>query len=70
MARMKFLFATPTDCIGLQRLRHACKNENEVPWGITAVESSPSNDGKPGERSVSMAWHALHPTRRARRCAR
>jgi formate dehydrogenase iron-sulfur subunit len=34
----------------------ACKNEHEVPWGITLS----FNDGKPGERSID-GLHALHP---------
>ena len=33
----------------------ACKNENEVPWDINRRRVVTINDGKPGERSVSMA---------------
>ena len=33
----------------------ACKNEHEVPWGINRRRVVTINDGKPGERSVSMA---------------
>ncbi|HQB43122.1 MAG TPA: radical SAM protein, partial [Polyangiaceae bacterium] len=33
----------------------ACKNENEVPWGINRRRVVTLNDGKAGERSVSMA---------------
>ncbi|HEY0570153.1 MAG TPA: formate dehydrogenase FDH3 subunit beta, partial [Enterovirga sp.] len=32
-----------------------CKNEHEVPWGINRRRVVTLNDGKPGERSVSMA---------------
>ena len=40
----------------MQRLRHRLpKNENEVPWGINRRRVVTINDGKPGERSVSMA---------------
>jgi len=39
----------------VQRLRTACKNENEVPWGINRRRVVTINDGQPGERSVSMA---------------
>ena len=33
----------------------ACKNENEVPWGINRRRVVTINDGKPGERSISVA---------------
>src|SRR5262249_46802572 len=47
MARMKFL-CDADRCT-------ACKNEHEVPWGINRRRVVTINDGKPGERSVTMA---------------
>ena len=71
MARMKFL-CDADRCIECNACVTACKNENEVPWGINRRRVVTINDGKPGERSVSMAWHALHrralPGRLSRDC--
>ena len=54
MARMKFL-CDADRCIECNACVTACKNENEVPWGINRRRVVTLNDGKPGERSVSMA---------------
>ena len=54
MARMKFL-CDADRCIECNSCVTACKNENEVPWGINRRRVVTINDGKPGERSVSMA---------------
>ena len=62
MARMKFL-CDADRCIECNACVTACKNENEVPWGINRRRVVTINDGKPGERSVSMA--CMHCTDRA-----
>ncbi len=54
MARVKFL-CDADRCIECNACVTACKNENEVPWGINRRRVVTINDGKPGERSVSMA---------------
>ena len=54
MARMKFL-CDADRCIDCNACVTACKNENEVPWGLNRRRVVTINDGKPGERSVSMA---------------
>ena len=54
MARMKFLCDTER-CIECNACVTACKNEHEVPWGINRRRVVTLNDGKPGERSISMA---------------
>ena len=54
MARMKFL-CDADRCIDCNACVTACKNENEVPWGINRRRVVTLNDGLPGERSVSMA---------------
>jgi formate dehydrogenase iron-sulfur subunit len=54
MARMKFL-CDADRCIECNACVTACKNENQVPWGINRRRVVTINDGKPGERSVSMA---------------
>lgn len=54
MARMKFL-CDADRCIECNACVTACKNENEVPWGINRRRVVTINDGKPGERSISMA---------------
>ena len=54
MARMKFL-CDAERCIECNACATACKNENEVPWGINRRRVVTINDGKPGERSISVA---------------
>ncbi|HVO17183.1 MAG TPA: formate dehydrogenase FDH3 subunit beta [Alphaproteobacteria bacterium] len=54
MARMKFL-CDAERCIECNACVTACKNEHEVPWGINRRRVVTINDGKPGERSISMA---------------
>jgi formate dehydrogenase iron-sulfur subunit len=54
MARMKFLLDSER-CNECNACVTACKNENEVPWGINRRRVVTINDGKPGERSVSVA---------------
>jgi formate dehydrogenase iron-sulfur subunit len=61
MARMKFL-CDAERCIDCNACVTACKNENEVPWGINRRRVVTINDGNPGERSVSMAcMHCTDP---------
>ena len=54
MARMKFL-CDAERCIECEACVTACKNEHEVPWGINRRRVVTINDGKPGERSISVA---------------
>jgi len=54
MARMKFL-CDADRCIECNACVTACKNEHEVPWGINRRRVVTINDGRPGERSISMA---------------
>jgi len=54
MARMKFL-CDAERCIECEACVTACKNEHEVPWGINRRRVVTLNDGKPGERSISVA---------------
>ena len=54
MARMKFL-CDAERCIECNACVTACKNENEVPWGINRRRVVTINDGSPGERSMSVA---------------
>ena len=54
MARMKFL-CDAERCIECNACTVACKNEHEVPWGITLRRVITINDGVPGERSISIA---------------
>jgi formate dehydrogenase iron-sulfur subunit len=51
---MKFL-CDADRCIECNACVTACKNEHEVPWGINRRRVVTINDGKPGERSISMA---------------
>ena len=54
MARMKFL-CDAERCIECNACVTACKNEHEVPWGINRRRVVTIQDGKPGERSISVA---------------
>src|SRR5436190_965954 len=54
MARMKFL-CDAERCIECNASVTACKNEHEVPWGVNRRRVVTINDGKPGERSISVA---------------
>ncbi|MEM7711004.1 MAG: 4Fe-4S binding protein, partial [Pseudomonadota bacterium] len=54
MARAKFL-CDAERCIECNACVTACKNEHEVPWGINRRRVVTLNDGKPGERSISVA---------------
>ena len=53
-ARAKFL-CDAERCIECNACVTACKNEHEVPWGINRRRVVTINDGKPGERSISVA---------------
>src|ERR1700727_1872170 len=52
MARMKFL-CDADRCIDCNACVTACKNENEVPWGINRRRVVTLNDGLPGELHLS-----------------
>lgn len=54
MARMKFL-CDAERCIECNGCVTACKNENDVPWGINRRRVVTLNDGEPGEKSISVA---------------
>jgi formate dehydrogenase iron-sulfur subunit len=54
MARMKFL-CDAERCIECNACTAACKNENEVPWGMNRRRVVTIGDGQPGEKSVSIA---------------
>lgn len=54
MARMKFL-CDAERCIDCNGCVTACKNVNEVPWGINRRRVVTLNDGLPGEKSISVA---------------
>ena len=54
MARMKFVCDSER-CIECNGCVTACKNENEVPWGVNRRRVVTLNDGVPGERSISVA---------------
>ena len=60
MARMKFICDSER-CIECNGCVTACKNENEVPWGVNRRRVVTINDGVIGqEKSVSVAcMHAL-----------
>jgi formate dehydrogenase iron-sulfur subunit len=51
---MKFLCDVER-CIECNACVTACKNENEVPWGVNRRRVVTINDGSPGERSMSVA---------------
>jgi len=54
MARMKFL-CDAERCIECNGCVTACKNENEVPWGVNRRRVITLDDGNPGEKSISVA---------------
>ena len=54
MARMKFI-CDANRCIECNGCVTACKNANEVPWGVNRRRVVTLNDGAPGERSISVA---------------
>jgi len=54
MANMKFLCDSKR-CIECNGCVTACKNENEVEWGIQRRRVVTINDGEPGETSISVA---------------
>lgn len=54
MASMKFLCDSKR-CIECNGCVTACKNENEVDWGINRRRVVTINDGEPGETSISVA---------------
>ena len=55
MARMKFICDTER-CIECNGCVTACKNDNEVPWGVNRRRVVTVNDGIIGqEKSVSVA---------------
>ncbi|HQR69650.1 MAG TPA: formate dehydrogenase FDH3 subunit beta [Burkholderiaceae bacterium] len=54
MARMKFI-CDANRCIECNGCVTACKNANEVPWGVNRRRVVTLNDGVPGERSISVA---------------
>src|SRR3546814_13346482 len=54
MARRKFL-CDAERCIACNACVTACKNEHEVPWGVNRRRVVTINDGKTGERSISVA---------------
>jgi formate dehydrogenase iron-sulfur subunit len=54
MARMKFICDSQR-CIECNGCVTACKNENEVPWGVNRRRVVTLNDGQPGEKSISVA---------------
>src|SRR6267378_1566265 len=54
MARMKFI-CDAERCIECNACVTACKNENEVPWGVNRRRTVTINDGVPGEKTISVA---------------
>ena len=58
MARMKFL-CDAERCIECNGCVTACKNENEVPWGVNRRRVVTLNDGVPGEQLDLGRLHAL-----------
>lgn len=65
MARMKFL-CDGERCIDCNGCVTACKNEHEVPWGINRRRVVTVGEGKPGQRSISVAcMHCSEPACKA-----
>ena len=60
MARMKFLCDSDR-CIECNACSTACKNENEVPWGMVRRRVVTLNDGVPGKEK-SIAISCMHCT--------
>ncbi|MGQ9370881.1 formate dehydrogenase FDH3 subunit beta [Azospirillum sp. ST 5-10] len=61
MARMVFLCDSDR-CIECNACVTACKNEHELPWGTNRRRVVTRNDGKPGERSLSLScMHCADP---------
>ena len=58
MARMKFL-CDAERCIECNGCVTACKNENDVPWGVNRRRVVTINDGSPGETLHVGRLHAL-----------
>jgi len=54
MANMKF-YCDAERCIECNACVTACKNVNEVPWGVNRRRVVTIKDGEPGERSLSVA---------------
>jgi len=54
MANVKF-YCDSERCIECNACVTACKNENEVPWGVNRRRVVTVKDGEPGERSLSVA---------------
>ena len=54
MARMKFL-CDAERCIECNGCVVACKNANDVPWGVNRRRVVTLNDGDVGEKSISVA---------------
>ena len=54
MARMKFLCDSER-CIECNACTVACKNENDVPWGINRRRLVTLGDGEAGEKSISIS---------------
>jgi formate dehydrogenase iron-sulfur subunit len=54
MARMKFI-CDAERCIECNGCVTACKQENEVPWGVNRRRVVTLSDGLPGEKSISVA---------------
>ena len=69
MARMKFL-CDAERCIECNGCVTACKQENEVPWGVNRRRVVTLNDGVPARRNRSRSPACTARTRRAWRCAR
>jgi len=60
MARMKFL-CDADRCIECNACVTACKNENDVPWGINRRRVVTINDGKPGSARSRTTCAAVCP---------